>query len=232
MIMMNNKFLMAAAIGLSLGMSPAAIAKLTEQQAVALVKDAYTYGYPIVDSYRIQHSYFIDKANPEYKGEWNKVHNVARVFTPKDTAIQTPNSDTPYSFVGVDLRTEPMVISVPKVDAKRYYSIQMIDMFTHNFDYISSRATGNKAGNFLLAGPDWNGKVPKNIKKVIRTETDLAFLLYRTQLLNDKDIDNVKQVQAQYKITPLSQFLGQKAPKAASAINFIQPLTLEEQKTS
>lgn len=223
---------MAATIGLSLGISPIAFAKLTQAQAEKLVKDAYIYGYPIVDNYRVQYSYFIDQKNPEYKGDWNKVHNVARVFTPKDTAIQTPNSDTPYSFVGVDLRTEPVVISVPKIDAKRYYSIQMIDMFTHNFDYIGSRATGNEAGNFLLAGPDWKGKVPKNIKKVIRTETDLAFLLYRTQLFSEQDIENVKKIQAEYKVTPLSQFLGQKAPKAAPKINFIEPLTLEQQKTS
>lgn len=232
MRIVSNAKLGIAMLCMSLGLSPAAIAKLTEQQAIALVKDAYTYGYPIVDSYRVQHSYFIDKASPEYKGEWNQVHNVARVFTPKDTAIQTPNSDTPYSFVGVDLRTEPMVISVPKVDDKRYYSIQMIDMFTHNFDYIGSRATGNDAGNFLLVGPDWKGKVPKNIKKVIRAETDLAFLLYRTQLFDDKDIENVKQIQDQYKITPLSTFVAKKAPKAKPAINFIQPLTLEEQKKS
>ena len=231
-MMMKNKFLMSALLGFSLGLSPAAFAKLTEKQAEDLVKDAYIFGYPMVDSYRVQYSYFIDKQSPEYKGDWNQVHNVARVFTPKDTAIQTPNSDTPYSFVGADLRTEPMVITVPKVEAERYYSIQLIDMYTHNFAYIGSRATGNDAANFLLVGPDWKGKKPAGIKDVIHSETDLAFLLYRTQLFSDKDIDNVKKIQAGYKITPLSTFLATKAPKAAPKINFIEPLPLEKQKTS
>ena len=36
-----------------------------------------------------------------------KVFNNARVFTPEDVAMQTPNSDTPYSQLGLDLRTEP-----------------------------------------------------------------------------------------------------------------------------
>ena len=231
-MMMKNKFLMSALLGFSLGLSPAAFAKLTEKQAEELVKDAYIFGYPMVDSYRVQYSYFIDKQSPEYKGDWNQVHNVARVFTPKDTAIQTPNSDTPYSFVGADLRTEPMVITVPKVEAERYYSIQLIDMYTHNFAYIGSRATGNDAANFLLVGPYWKGKKPAGIKDVIHSETDLAFLLYRTQLLSDKDIDNVKKIQSGYKITPLSTFLATKAPKAAPKINFIEPLPLEKQKTS
>lgn len=70
----------------------------------------------MVDSYyRIQYCYFVDHANPEYKGGWNEVHNVARVFTPEDKAIQTPDSATPYRFLGADLRAEPLVISVPAI---------------------------------------------------------------------------------------------------------------------
>ena len=33
---------------------------------------------------------------------------IPAAFTPADTAVQTPNSDTPYSFVGLDLRAEPV----------------------------------------------------------------------------------------------------------------------------
>ena len=51
----------------------------------------------MVDNYRVQYPYFVDKQDPEYKGGWNEIHNTARVYTPEDTTIQTPNSDTPYS---------------------------------------------------------------------------------------------------------------------------------------
>jgi hypothetical protein len=83
------------------------------------------------------------------------VHNTPRVYTPADTAIQTPNSDTPYSWLGLDLRAEPIVITVPVIDKDRYFSVQLIDAYTFNFAYIGSRATGNDGGSFLIAGPSW-----------------------------------------------------------------------------
>jgi len=211
---------------------PARAADPGPEEVREIAKEAYIYGYPMVDSYRIQHAYFIDKSSPEFKADWNTIRSFARVFTPEDKAVQTPNSDTPYSFLGMDLRAEPVVLTVPPVEKERYFSIQLIDAYTHNFDYIGSRTTGNDGGNFLVAGPGWKGKTPEGITKVIRSETELLLAAYRTQLFRPDDIENVKKVQAGYKIQPLSEFLGKPAPKAAPAIDFIQPLTPDTQKTS
>ncbi len=145
--------------------------EITPDEARTIAKEATIYGFPLVDSYRIQYSYFVDKADPEYKTGWNQLYNTARVYTPDDKAIQTPNSDTPYSFVGADLRAEPLVFTVPAIAKERYYSLQFIDMYTFNFAYVGSRATGNEAGSYLLAGPGWKGDTPKGIKSVIRSET-------------------------------------------------------------
>jgi hypothetical protein len=198
----------------------------------AIAKEAYIYGFPMVDNYRIQYAYFVDRKNREFKAPWNQIRNIPRVFTPEDKAIQTPNSDTPYSFAGLDLRAEPIVLTVPAVEKGRYYSIQLIDAYTHNFDYIGSRATGNEAGSFLVAGPHWKGETPKGVKKVIRSETQFVLAGYRTQLFNPADLDNVKKIQAGYKVQTLSAFLGQPAAAAAPAIDFMQPLTPAAQKTS
>jgi hypothetical protein len=56
--------------------------------------------------------------------------------------------------------------------------------------------------------------------------------VFRTQLFEPADLDNVKKVQARYKVQSLSAFLGTGAPKAAPAINFMKPLTAEEETTS
>jgi hypothetical protein len=230
----NGKQILTAvlfAFGFTLTLAAHA-ADVAPAEVRAVAKEAYIYGFPMVDVYRIEYAYFVDRQNPEYKAPWNQIFNIARVYTPQDKAVQTPNSDTPYSFIGLDLRAEPMVLTVPEIEKDRYYSIQLVDLYTHNFDYIGSRATGNHAGSFVIAGPKWEGETPKRVKKVIRCETELALAIYRTQLFNPGDIENVKKVQAGYKAQPLSEFLGQPAPAGAPAIDFIKPLTAAEQRTS
>jgi hypothetical protein len=204
----------------------------TPTEVRAITKEAYIYGFPMVDNYRVQYAYFVDRKNREFKAPWNQIRNIPRVFTPDDKAIQTPNSDTPYSFAGLDLRAEPVVLTVPAVEKGRYYSIQLIDAYTHNFDYIGSRATGNDAGSYVIAGPGWKGETPKGVKKVLRSETQFVLAGYRTQLFNPADLGNVKRIQSGYKVQTLSAFLGQPAPQAAPAIDFMQPLTPAAQKTS
>jgi hypothetical protein len=194
--------------------------------------EAYIYGYPIVDNYRIWHAQFVDRDNADFKAPWNDIANVARVFTPEDKAIQTPNSDTPYSFAGLDLRAEPVVLTIPPVEKERYFSVQLIDAYTHNFDYIGSRTTGNGGGRFLIAGPGWNGPVPAGIDKVFHCETGFCFAFYRTQLFEPSDIDKVKAAQAGYRVQPLSAFAGTDAPAVAPALDFPKPLTAEEQRSS
>jgi hypothetical protein len=159
----------------------ASITNVTPAEVRAIAKEAYIYDSPMVDGYRIQYAYFVDSKNPEFKAPWNQIRSLARVFTPDDKAVQSPNSDTPYSTLGLDLRAEPIVLTVAPVEKSRYFSIQLIDLYTHNFDYIGSRATGNEGGSFLIAGLNWQGETPKGVKKVIRAETELALAVYRTR---------------------------------------------------
>jgi hypothetical protein len=195
-----------------------------------IAEEAYIYGFPMVMNYGVMYSYAVDRDSGQFKAPFNQILNEARVFTPKDTAIITPNSDTPYSFAWLDLRAEPIVLCVPKVEKGRYYAVQLVDMYTFNYGYIGSRATGNGAGCYVVAGPDWNGDTPTGIRKVFRSETQFSLTGYRTQLFGPNDMDNVKKVQAGYKVQTLSQFLKQPAPPAAPAINFPR-FTKEDMKT-
>jgi hypothetical protein len=229
-----NLALLACSVAAMAAMSPrpAQAASVSPAEARAIAREAYIYGYPMVDNYRIQHSYFVDTKDPEYKAPYNQLFNIPRVFTPEDKAIQTPNSDTPYSWIGLDLRTEPIVFTVPPIEQKRYWSLQLIDLYTFNFDYLGTRTTGNSGGSFMIAGPGWKGEKPKGITKVIRSETSIASAQFRTQLFNPDDLDNVIRIQKQYIVQPLSAFLGKAAPKPAPPIDFVKPLSSETQKTS
>lgn len=206
--------------------------ELNPEEARSIAKEAYIYANPIVDSYRILYSYFVDSSSPDFKANWNEIKNIPRVYTHEDRAVQTPNSDTPYSWLALDLRTEPMVLTVPPIDDDRYFSIQLIDLFTHNFDYIGTRTTGNGGGQYLITGPDWNGEIPDGITKSITCETELMLAVYRTQLFNPEDLEKVKEIQEGYKVQTLSGFLGKPSPKAAGEIHFIKPLSQEEIRKS
>ena len=209
--------------------TPAAV---TPEQARAIAKEAYVWGFPMVDDYRVMYSYFVDADDAEYKGGWNQIHSTARVYTPSDTTIQTPNSDTPYSVLGADLRTEPLVLKVPPIEQNRYYSLQFIDLYTYNIAYVGSRTTGNGGGTFMLAGPGWRGAKPDGIDDVIQSDTELAMVLYRTQLFGVDDVDAVKRIQDGYQVTPLSVYLNQPAPPPAPPIDFVPPLSKEQERTS
>jgi hypothetical protein len=186
----------------------------------AIAEEAYIYGFPMIAAYKAMWEFNIDKTSGQYKSAFNQLWNDSQVFTPKDTAIVTPNSDTPYSMVQADLRAEPLVICVPAVERSRYYSVQLTDMYSFNYGYIGTRATGSQAGCYLVAGPNWKGASPAGVNKVFRSETQFGLIIFRTQLFNSADMENVKRVQAGYKVQTLSAFLNQPAPAAAPAIDW------------
>jgi len=193
---------------------------LRPEERVQIAKEALIYGYPLVANYTVFYSYFIDQKGTEFKTPVNTLYNTARVYTPADTTIVTPNSDTPYSFVGLDLRAEPFVICNPDIEKSRYFSVQLVDMYTFNYAYIGSRTTGNAAACNMIAGPNWTGEKPEGISNVFKSETEFGIALIRTQLFNPADLSNVKKIQAGYRGVTLSKFLGKPAPPPAPAIKW------------
>ena len=221
--MMNKTTLLAAvtAAGVTLSATTAmAQSAPTADEIRSISEEAIIYGLPMSMYYKIMYEYAIDKDSGQFKAPFNRIANIPKVYTPADTAIVTPNSDTPYSWLFMDLRAEPVVLCVPKIEKDRYYSVMLTSQYTFNFGYIGSRATGNEAGCFAVVGPRWSGDTPKGIKKVFTSGTDFALATYRTQLVNAADIDNVKAIQAKYEVKPLSAFLGEPAPAAPPAIDW------------
>jgi hypothetical protein len=212
--------LIATALSAVLAPSAVRAADITPVETRALAEEGFVYGLPIVMNYAVMYEYAVDRDSGQFKAPFNQIKNEARVFTYKDTAIITPNSDTPYSILWLDLRAEPIVLSVPAVEKERYYSVMLCDGNTFNYGYIGSRATGSEAGDYLVAGPDWKGEAPSGIKKVFHSTTQFSLAAYRTQLFNPEDMPNVVKVQSGYKAQPLSAFLKQPAPPAAPTINF------------
>jgi hypothetical protein len=199
---------------------PTGLAAPSTSEIAAIAEEGFIYGLPIVMNYAVMYQFAVDPKSNQFKAPFNQLYSMRHVATYEDTAVVTPNSDTPYTTLWLDLRAEPMVLSVPAVEEKRYYSVQLIDGNAYNYGYIGSRATGSGAGDYLVVGPDWAGGTPAGIKKVFTSTTPFSLTLFRTQLFNPGDMANVEKVQAGYKVQPLSSFLKQPAP-AAPTIDFL-----------
>ena len=117
--MTKTKTVLAITLVSALAFQTVRAADITPAQLKTIAEEGFIYGLPIVMNYGIMYEYSVDKSSGQYKAPFNHIKNEPRVFTYKDTAVITPNSDTPYSFAWLDLRAEPIVLSVPAVEKER-----------------------------------------------------------------------------------------------------------------
>jgi hypothetical protein len=212
--------LRAVALAVLVSTAAAKAQDLTPDEARDIAAEAWLYSYAPIQGYKTMYNQAVNTDFPGYVGGFNRFRHYSRPATPADTDIVTPNNDTPYSWAWLDLRAEPIVLSLPAVPAPRYYVNQWFDLYTHNFAYTGVRATGREAGNYLFVGPHWTGQVPDGITQVFRSETDFVGTLTRTQLFGPDDVAALQAVQSAYNLTPLSAFTDTAAPAPAPAVDW------------
>lgn len=169
------------------------------------------YAYPMLLNYKTLYQHTCDASFPGYAGGFNRFRHYARPSTPDDTDIVTPNNDTPYSWFWLDLRREPIVLSVPPTDPDRYFVFPAHDLYTNYLPMLGTRATGNGGGSLLFAGPRWQGAVPPGLS-VARSPSWIVGCLGRTGLNGPTDVPRLRAVQREYKLTPLSEWMGESPP--------------------
>ncbi len=200
---------------LSFGFSAIVTASPSAKETRAIAKEAYIFTYPLVMNYRTMYMQAI-KGDGEF-GKWLHLGSAS----PADTDIVTPNNDTPYSYAWLDLRAEPWVLTLPKINKDRFYTSQWDDLWGYVLDNGGSVNDGNDGKTYLLVSPSWQGDVPKGITRVIRGESNFLGSLTRTQLVGgNKDMPRVKEIQKSYKLQRLSTYIGGTAPVAAPSIDW------------
>ena len=88
----------------------------------AIAEEAYIFAFPMLMGYRFAFASFLSASLTSYRGPINEIHGEALTLGPEFKDVITPNADTPYSFALLDLRAEPMILEVPRVE-DRYYVI-------------------------------------------------------------------------------------------------------------
>lgn len=193
--------------------------EIAPEAATAIAEEAYIYAFPMMENYRTMYVQAVDRTAPGYKNPFNELGHMTELLGPEFDDIVRPNNDTMYSFAWLDLRAQPVVISVPEI-GDRYYSIQLIDMFTHNFAYIGTRTTGTEAGSYVVAGPEWKGPPPDSIRGVFQSETNFAYCIIRTEVRGPNDVAAVLALQKRYFLSPMNVFLGHSTAPMAAGITF------------
>ena len=185
--------------------------KPTPEEIEQIAEEAYIFAYPMIEHYKMMFAMAMFKESGAYEAPFNVLINKSTLNGPEDTIIVRPNNDTFYSAVWFDLSGQPQILKVPAITDGRYYSFQIIDMYTHNIDYVGSRKTGSDAGNYMFVGPYWEGEVPDGINKVIKSEGNYLLALGRTQVFGPGDVENAQAVMKKYEVLSLDQFLGKES---------------------
>jgi hypothetical protein len=175
----------------------------------SIARDAYTFGYAMIENYRTLYEQAIDASDPRYTGGFGRYRHYSDPFTPTNTDIVTPNNDTPYSWGWFDLRAEPWAITVPAID--RFYILPFHDLYTVFAGYVSAATTGTGPRCYLLAGPSWTGGTPEGFDGVLIASTDFVGCLGRTAF-TDGDVEELRRIQQSYNAIPLHEHQGTPAP--------------------
>ncbi|HVN97562.1 MAG TPA: DUF1254 domain-containing protein [Syntrophorhabdaceae bacterium] len=183
------------------GITPVKASDLNDRELSALANKAYVYSFPVYETYRIRYMTIYGLKNPTHGG-FNQFEHARKLGDHTFRTVTAPNNDTLYSSAWLNLSEEPLILSVPDT-AGRYYSMAFMDFYTNNFAYVGRRATGTKAGDYVVVGPQWEGPLPPGLT-VIKSPTNAVYLLGRILVDGEGDLPSVRRLQDQYGLTPLS----------------------------
>lgn len=164
------------------------------------IEEAYIYTYPVVGMYTLLYEQVLDAS--KRKTSFYEFDHSAQLATPSTTFIPAPNNDTTYSRAWLDLRYGPVVIETPDTQG-RFYSIQMLDMYSETFANLGKRLFGTKPRKFLITGPNWTGDVPKDMYAV-SCNTNFALAFLRVLIESEDQLIEVKRIQKNVTIHPLN----------------------------
>jgi len=169
---------------------------------------AYTYFYPRLiytglETAIVQHGI---SASSSSGIPINTLYTMPTLASPSQSnALEgTGNRDTLYTIGWLDLSKGPQVLHVPDM-AGRYYSVQFTDPWGTVFAYVGQRTTGTGAGDYLISGPGWQGKVPVGVKQIVAPD-NTVLLIGRTLVESDSDLATAYGLAKQIQLTPLSRW--------------------------
>lgn len=178
--------------------------QLKPEELRTLVQESVVYGFPLVVMDTTKQLLTNPNSPSTMKGELNQFNHLREFPHPGERAVVSPNVDTLYSSAWVDLSKEPLVLTVPAI-GNRFYMMEILDAWTNVISSPGTRTTGTAAEEFALVGPNWDGQLPANVRR-IQSPSNMVWIIGRTYTKGGKDLETVHAIQDRYRLIPLSQF--------------------------
>ena len=140
--------------------------RMTEEYVRMVGRDAYFWGWPMVNLYNRRLTYAkvptIGIAGPAPAAPLNQLGMLTDYIVPEERVVACPNQDVVYGIGALALDKSPVVIQVPDFGG-RFWVYQIVDLRRPTASPNLARCTAAKPGFYLLVGPDWKGAVPNGI---------------------------------------------------------------------
>ncbi|WP_245443776.1 DUF1254 domain-containing protein [Mesorhizobium sp. DCY119] len=160
---------------------PDARVKITEPYAAHVARDAFFWAWPLVNMYNRRLAFSKMKEHryvgPLLEAPLNSLTMLTDYVNPEERNIACPNQDVVYGLGLVALDMSPVVVQVPDF-GDRFWVYQIVDLRTDSFAQLG-KMHGTTPGFYMLAGPDWQGEVPRGITNVFRASTKTALVAPR-----------------------------------------------------
>jgi len=159
-----------------------------------IAHEAFIYAHPLMEQVKTLNGMFAFmgmKANEPAMSEALPWDNVGM-------PIVAPNLTSMTGGIFVDISGGPVTIEVPEVK-DRYIVYQFVDVFTHNFFYLGTRANNGDAGQFVLHNA--NQSLPTdNTATPVLMEGDHAIVIVRIDVKNESESDRAREIQNAIKV--------------------------------
>lgn len=166
---------------------------------------AFVYGFPYIYYAQLRHAWVTIRRDPEVLpyAAVNQFWHAGRLLDATYRDGGSPSTDSLYSLAWLDLREDPVILSHPDM-GERYFAFQLAGFTSDNFGYVGQRTTGTSAGDFAIVGPGWHGDLPPGVRTVEPSPTPWALVLGRTAVTGAADLLAAREMQQQYRLSPLS----------------------------
>lgn len=212
--MRRHAFIALAAL-VSFSFSCAKEIKVGPEEARTIAMEAYIYGFPIVENYKVAYVYAVYRDSGAFKAPFNNLAMVMPDTTRPDSIPQGGPITPPYALSWLDLRKEPVVITVPSAADSTSYTVQLVDFYTQNFGRIGVHG-GNSRASYMIAPGPWTGSTPQGITEVIPCETLLALAIVRPSPAFGRTA--TERLFQNFDVETLSEFQGKPAKQADALI--------------